>query len=181
MLRIIAGKYKGIKIDYPDLEITRPTTDKVREAIFSSIQFEVQNSICLDLFSGSGAMAIEAVSRGATKVIATEKNRKVFQVLNKNIKKLNINNIEIFNTDAITFLEHKKNIEFDFIFLDPPYELFDILNQSLALIKAHKLLKKHGIIILETNDIDQIVLPKHFLIQKTKVYSKTKILFITQA
>ncbi|UVD81759.1 16S rRNA (guanine(966)-N(2))-methyltransferase RsmD [Mycoplasma iguanae] len=180
MLRIIAGNYRQRKIETPDLKITRPTTDKVREAIFSSLHFDLPSSICLDLFSGSGAMAIEAVSRGALKVIASEKNPKIFKILQNNLNTLGINNIDAYLIDALALLKLKQNTEYDFIFLDPPYEKIELLNECLKKIQEYKLLKKYGKIIIETNNFSLVIIPKGFNIIKTKKYGKTTILFITK-
>lgn len=180
MLRIIAGSFRGRRIISPDLTITRPTTDKVREAIFSSISFDLEGAICLDLFSGSGAMAIEAISRGAIKVIANEKHKKSFKVIQQNIMNLDVRNIELWNEDALRVLQIKNNTQYDFIFLDPPYEKNVLLNQCIENIFKNKMLKKHGYIIVETNNINNVVLPKGLVIQKQKFYGKTIILYISK-
>lgn len=180
MLRIIAGKFKSLQIDQPPLEITRPTTDKVRESIFNIIQNEVNHSIVLDCFGGSGAMSIEAISRGATKAICVEKNASAFSTIMANIEKINIKNIEVHNGDVIKFLKEKENIEFDLIFMDPPYsmelnQVYEIFN----LIVEKNFLKKYGSIIYETSiNMEQIQLPKKMMISSEKEYGNTKIYII---
>lgn len=177
-LRIISGKLKSRLIKCPDLEITRPTTDRIREAVFSSIQFEIENSICLDLFAGSAAWSLEAVSRGATKVIANELNPNVYKIAKENIETMKVNNIDLYNLDAVKLLKSKNKTEYDFIFLDPPYDKIDLVNDSIQVINEQKMLKKYGYIILETNNPNLIKIPKGYIIQKEKQYGKTSILYI---
>lgn len=178
MLRIIAGKYRSLQLDQPDLKITRPTSDRVRESIFNIIQNEIQGSIVLDAFAGSGAMSFEASSRGAMKIIAIEKNKEAFKVLEKNQAKIKTTNIEFINTDIETFLDIKSNIEFDFIFLDPPYQMTNLVENVLQKIKDKKFLKKYGQILLETDIDSNIIIPQGFIVSQERIYGKTKIIFI---
>ncbi|WP_374978436.1 16S rRNA (guanine(966)-N(2))-methyltransferase RsmD [Mycoplasma sp. CSL7491-lung] len=177
MLRIISGIYKNRLIQEPDLKITRPTTNKVREAIFSSIQFKIIDKNILDLFSGSGALSIEAVSRGASKAIAIEKNREVYKTLTSNINSLKIKNIRTLNIDANDFL-NKNSDSFDFIFLDAPYNEYQLVNSVLEKIGEKSLLNSNGEIILETNKINEIIIPDKFRIFKQKRYGRIDILYI---
>ena len=177
MLRIIAGKYRSRILEQPPLSITRPTIDRAREALFNIIQNNIENSVVLDCFAGSGAFCFEAVSRGATKAIAIEKNPIAFAIIQKNLEKLNINNMEVKNMDSLNYLEHAKNIQFDFIYLDPPYKL-DILKQCLDLIAKNQLLKKYGKIIIETNIDTTIDTPNELIIIDERIYGKTKFIFI---
>lgn len=177
MLRIIAGKYRSRILEQPPLSITRPTIDRAREALFNIIQNNIENSVVLDCFAGSGAFCFEAVSRGATKAIAIEKNPIAFAIIQKNLEKLNINNMEVKNMDSLNYLEHAKNIQFDFIYLDPPYKL-DVLKQCLDLISKNQLLKKYGKIIIETNIDTTIDTPNELIIIDERIYGKTKFIFI---
>ena len=177
MLRIIAGKYRSRILEQPPLSITRPTIDRAREALFNIIQNNIENSVVLDCFAGSGAFCFEAVSRGATKAIAIEKNPIAFAIIQKNLEKLNINNMEVKNMDSLNYLEHAKNIQFDFIYLDPPYKL-DILKQCLDLIAKNQLLKKYGKIIIETKFDTTIDTPNELIIIDERIYGKTKFIFI---
>ena len=177
MLRIIAGKYRSRILEQPPLSITRPTIDRAREALFNIIQNDIENSVVLDCFAGSGAFCFEAVSRGATKAIAIEKNPIAFAIIQKNLEKLNINNMEVKNMDSLNYLEHAKNIQFDFIYLDPPYKL-DVLKQCLVLIAKNQLLKKYGKIIIETNIDTTIDTPNELIIIDERIYGKTKFIFI---
>lgn len=179
MLRIIAGKYRSRVLEQPPLDITRPTIDRVREAIFNIIQTDIPNSIVLDCFAGSGAFCLEAISRGATKAIAIEKNKKAFQVIEKNGQNLKANNLEIKNMDSLQYVKSSKNIQFDFIYLDPPYKL-EILTEIMKAIHQNNLLKDYGKIIIETSIEKQIQIPKYFIPVSERIYGKTKIIFLTK-
>ncbi|MGZ9755565.1 16S rRNA (guanine(966)-N(2))-methyltransferase RsmD [Mycoplasma sp. 394] len=180
MLRIISGLYRSRKISQPDLKDTRPTTDKVREAVFASLQFKIENKSFLDLFSGSGAIAIEALSRGALKVYAVEKNIKVFRVLQENLQSLKIDTINAVASDALNFLQGN-TMKFDFIYLDAPYLDYKLLNDTLQLISQAKTLNIDGEIIIETNKVSEVVIPDDFIVYKSKRYGKVDILYLAYA
>ena len=179
MLRIIAGKYRSRVLEQPPLEITRPTLDRVRESLFNIIQNEIKNSIVLDCFAGSGAFCLEAISRGAMKAIAIEKSKIAFEIINKNLRNLNVNNIEIKNMDSLVYLSQAKNIKFDFIYLDPPYKL-DILFDAMEMIYENDLIKNRGKIIIETNIEKEIKVPKRLMICDERIYGKTKLVFVSK-
>ena len=103
-VRIVAGKFKGLKIPFKASRFIRPTTNKTKETIFSWLQNEIENSRCLDMFAGTGSLGLEAISRGASFVYFAEKNRKISQELYKTIIKLNIKNqSEILTVDSLKF------------------------------------------------------------------------------
>ncbi len=150
MLRIIAGKYRSRLILQPSAKTTRPTVDRAREAIFSSIQFDIENKRFLDLFSGSGSFCLEALSRNALNAVAIEKDSEVFKILNQNKALLKDKNLQTYNIDAISYLNNC-NEKFDYIYLDPPYKISDILSECLILIKDRNILNANGTILIETN------------------------------
>ncbi|WKX02716.1 16S rRNA (guanine(966)-N(2))-methyltransferase RsmD [Candidatus Mycoplasma mahonii] len=178
MLRVIAGSYKGRKLSQPDFGISRPTSDRTKEALFSMIQFEINRSIVLDLFSGSGAIAIEFASRGATKIIAIEKNNSAIEIINKNLSNMSINNVSVVKNDVTTYLPRLLGTKFDYIYMDPPYLDIKLYNKTLEDIVRLSLLKTNGIIILETSKPQLIKIPDNIAIQKTKKYGKTTILLL---
>ncbi|WP_426460939.1 16S rRNA (guanine(966)-N(2))-methyltransferase RsmD [Mycoplasma hafezii] len=177
MLRVIAGKYRHIKLEQPDSKITRPTTDKVREAVFSSLQFKIADKKCLDLFSGSGAWSIEAMSRGANSVDAIELNKSAYKVIQKNIQAVKENNINLINTDAKLFIE-KTSKTYDFIFMDAPFKETELVNHILEKIAEKEILNPDGEIIIETDVQDKIVIPERFRIFKEKNYSKINLIYV---
>lgn len=178
MLRVIAGKYGKRQLIQPALEVARPTMDRVKEAIFSMLQFDLKGSIVLDLFSGSGQLAIEAVSREAIKAIAVEKNREAIKIINQNLQDLKIANIAVVQADVIDYLPRLNGTKFDFIFMDPPYKDIELYNKSLALIQSNNLLKGNGLIVLETSNPNQIVIPEGLTIQKQRKYGSSHIVLL---
>lgn len=148
-MRVISGKYKGKNIIGFDIDGTRPTMDRVKESLFASIQNKLKNSIVLDLFAGSGSLAIEALSNGSSKAYLVEKNNKLIDIIKKNISNID-EEVILINNDYKEALEYfkSKNIKFDIIFLDPPYKL-NLIQDSLNKIINYNLLKDDGIIICE--------------------------------
>ena len=179
MLRVIGGKHGGRKLEQPNLSITRPTTDRAKEAVFSMIQFRVPNSIFLDLFSGSGSIAIEASSRGAMKAIAVEKDQDAIKVIKTNLETLSIGNVDVIRSEVSSFLSSSKGKKFDFIFMDPPYDQIDLVNNSLDLIKKNELLKDGGWIILETSNANKVLIPKGLVKVKDRKYGKSSIIVLS--
>lgn len=151
-MRVVSGKYKG-RILLSPINQARPTLDKVKQAIFTKLQFDIENKNILDLFAGSGALGIEAISRGAKKVVFVDKDYKSIEIIKKNLKLLN-ENANVLKCDYKTALE-KFEEQFDIIFLDPPYEsgYYDI---ALQIIKDKHLLSCDGIIVLEMGEKSKI-------------------------
>ena len=145
-MRIISGKYKGKKLLEYNYEHIRPTSDKVKQAIFTKLQFKIPSSRVLDLFCGTGALGIEAISRNAKEVIFVDINKKSVDLTNKNLKAIN-SDANVYNCDAERALSLVKG-KFDFIFLDPPYKsgLYEKIIQKIA---SEDILNDDGIIICE--------------------------------
>ncbi len=145
-MRIVAGKYKGrTLLEFSGNDI-RPTADKVRESLFNIIQFKTPNSVFLDLYSGTGAMGIEALSRCAKSVTFNDLSKSSLSLVKKNLEKLKVDDeFEISNCDAVRFLT-STNKKFDIIFIDPPYksdQKYDSLNF------CYSALNDDGIVIFE--------------------------------
>lgn len=147
-MRIISGKYKGLKINAFNIEGTRPTMDRVKESLFGIIQNDIKNSICLDLFAGSGSLGFEAISNGAEKVILNDNNKIIVKILNDFISKNNIKNVLVTNFDFKQSINTFKEEELDIILLDPPYQN-NLINESITLIEKNKILKINGLIVCE--------------------------------
>lgn len=173
-MNITAGKYKGQKIIAPDENITRPTLSKVRMSVFNTLQAMVdfENLSFLDMYSGSGIMALEAISRGFLSVTMIEKNKKVYNIIRQNIKKYEPeNDIKLILGDSLKVCE-KLNSKFDIIYIDPPY-FSGIYEKSLEV--ALKI--SSGIIILEhVTDLDFSVVN----LLKQKKYGDKFISFISK-
>ena len=150
-MRIISGKYKGRSLSGFQIEGTRPTMDRVKESLFAMIQNKVKESICLDLFAGSGSLGFEALSQGASECYFVDKNKKVIQTLKQNQEKLQVEEpVILIHQDFRQALSlfYQQNIQFDLIFLDPPYDDY-FIQEALQIIEKYDLLKDRGLIICE--------------------------------
>ena len=149
-MKVISGFLKGRVIEGFDIDGTRPTMDRVKESLFGSIQNYIKESICLDLFAGSGSLGFEALSNGASKCFFVDNNNIVIKQLNKTIHSLNDKDSIVINMDYKDALNKFKNdnIKFDLVFLDPPYK-FNLIDNCLELIDKYNLLSDNGLIICE--------------------------------
>lgn len=147
-MRVIAGTAKGTQLKTPDGMLTRPTTDRVKEALFSIIQFELPGAKVLDLFGGTGQLGIEAVSRGAKGAVEIDSREDACRLIRENVKRAKMDSsIRVIRSDYKTYLQTTKE-QFDIIFLDPPYaEVF--LEESLNIISKIDILRPGGIIVAE--------------------------------
>ncbi len=182
-MRIISGTMRGTKLFSLEGNNTRPTLDRVKEALFSKINYDLQDAVVLDLFSGSGALALEALSRGAKKAFLCDSSIDAIKIINKNIEKTKTSDkIVLLKCDFKRALEKFKNekIKFDIVFLDPPY-ITDFAQEATKFILENNLLNKDGMIILETNDKERILekLDKDILeIKDIKKYGKVYLIFL---
>ncbi|OGV27752.1 MAG: 16S rRNA (guanine(966)-N(2))-methyltransferase RsmD [Legionellales bacterium RIFCSPHIGHO2_12_FULL_37_14] len=149
-IRIIAGKYKGKLIPVLALPNLRPTPNRVRETLFNWLMFDIRQAVCLDAFAGSGALGIEACSRGASKVILLEKDPMIFNKLNQTVASFNDSSLHAIQTDFSSFIATTK-IKFDIIFLDPPFK-DDALTTCLNILKSSPALKQQGLVYLESEN-----------------------------
>lgn len=147
--RVMGGFLKGFPLKTIPGHLTRPTTGRVREAIFSILQHDLDGAEVLDVFAGSGALAIEAISRGAVSAVMIEKNRRAVNVIRDNLKKCNLNS-RVLAAGYRTGFEilQGEGLKFDLVFADPPYDLIspDKLQELLA---KYDLVKKGGYLIME--------------------------------
>lgn len=182
-MRVISGKSRGKKLIALEGDNTRPTLDRVKEALFNKIQNNIQDAVVLDLFAGTGALGIEALSRGAKETVFCDKVFEAIQVIKKNIE--NTKNLEkstIINKDYNEVLKElaRQNKKFDIVFLDPPYKTnFAIM--ALQKIIMSDLLTEDGIIIIETDDItkeDEIIKIKEAEIFDKRKYGSVWLIFI---
>ena len=148
-MKVISGLLKGRNIEGFNIEGTRPTMDRVKESIFSTIQFEIRDSIVLDLFAGSGNLGIEAISNGATKCYFVDNNKVAINTINKNIKTFNIEDSSIIiKDDYMNALNNLKNNKFDIVFLDPPYK-DDYIDKAINKLLEYNMLNSKALIICE--------------------------------
>ena len=146
-IRIIGGAYRGRKLNFPSIEGLRPTGDRVRETLFNWLQPMLPGAVCLDLFAGSGALGLEAASRGAGRVVMLEKSPKVAAQIAQNISLLEAEGVEIHCSDACQWLTGE-SCRFDIVFLDPPFAT-DLLQESCRLLDQGGWLRPNARIYLE--------------------------------
>lgn len=147
LLRIIGGEWRGRKIHFPPVESIRPTPDRVRETIFNWLQLDVAGSRCLDLFSGSGAIGLEALSRGASRVVFVDVDPAVTRHIARTLDELQCDRAEVVNSDAARYLGGPPE-PFDIVFVDPPYAAH-ALAHTCRLIDARGWLRPGGLAYLE--------------------------------
>ena len=158
-MRVISGTARGTNLYSLNDKSTRPTLDRIKESLFNIIGNRIRNSNVLDLFSGSGAISIEFLSRGSSKVVLCDKSKECINIINKNLEKTRLKEKAIvINASYEKCLENIKseNMKFDIIFLDPPYES-DYIMKSINIICKYKLLSDDGIIIMETDEDERIL------------------------
>ena len=172
-MRVTSGLAKGKRLITLEGEEIRPTTDRVKEALFSSIQFEIEGSTVLDLFAGCGQLGIEAISRGAKKAVFCDKSDKARGVIKTNLENCGFKaeSFSILPTDAITFL-NTTDIKFDFCFIDPPYRE-DYYEKTLAAVG--RVINRGGIIICE-HPVDIKLNDTYGDFKKVKDYRFSKIM-----
>ena len=185
VMRIISGKLKGTTLYIPKDKNTRPLKDIVRENIFNllthsnKISLELERSNILDLYSGTGSFGLECLSRKAESVCFVESKKSAIEVLEKNIKKLKVENkIKIFFSDVFDLIENKNvlKLKFNLIFCDPPYKDTNI-GKLIKLIFDKNLIIKNGIIIIHRNKDTKEKFPHHFEIMEERIYGVSKIIF----
>lgn len=172
-MRVISGIKRGLNLLSPKGEETRPTTDRVKENIFNLITGYTQEVKVLDLFSGSGAMGIEALSRGADSCVFTDLSKDAVEIIRKNIDKTGFNDISlVYQTDFEKYL-NSTNEKFSLIFLDPPYHN-GFVDKAIAIIRKRGLLTEDGIIVCET-DFDEEIDLSSFLLIKERIYGRVRV------
>ena len=153
-MRIITGRARGIKLDTLPGELTRPTSERSKEAIFSMLQFDIAGSAVLDLFAGSGQMGLEAASRGARAVHLVERDRSAYEIVSKNLKKCRLEDVcTAYREDALTFLKRHNGEKYDIVFLDPPYAT-DLINEALEILFERELLNDGAYVVCESDRAD---------------------------
>lgn len=155
IIRIIGGVYRGKKIHFPAIDGLRPTPDRVRETLFNWLMNDIHDTRCLDAFAGSGALGLEAFSRGASEVVLIEQSSAAHANLKKIIDQFENNNkLKIIKANAINYLKEQQKA-FDIIFLDPPFAK-NLIPECLALIVKNQLLRKGGLLYTESAQIIEI-------------------------
>ena len=179
-MRVITGSARGAKVKTLEGLATRPTSDRVKEAIFNIIQFDIQGRRVLDLFGGSGQLAIEALSRGADYAVIVDQSAEAVKVIKDNLKKTKFDQqASVFQMDYLRYLSTARE-KFDLIFLDPPYAEKSLEN-ALQKISEIDILSEGGIIICERPK-DKVMPPEvgGLLCSRDYNYGKTAVNLYTR-
>ena len=170
-MRVITGTARGRRLETLPGANTRPTGEKVKESLFSAIQFDIEGRRVLDLFAGSGQLGIEALSRGASGCVFVDKNTDAVQIIRRNLQHTNLaEKAQVLGSDALAYLTRPGD-RFDLVFLDPPYASELLLP---VLEKVAPLINDGGIILCETDDT--VTLPEQvdrFALAKTYRFGHT--------
>ncbi len=148
-MRVISGKFKGRELVSFKAAHIRPTTDRIKESIFNKLQSEIEGALVLDLFSGTGNLAIEAISRNARSVVAVEMNKKSIDIIKRNVQLLKIENLEIIGQDVFKFLKNYAGERFDLIFCDPPFTE-KLAHRLFTEISVSSVFKNETLIVAES-------------------------------
>ena len=172
-LRIIAGQWRGRKLDFADGEGLRPTMDRVRETLFNWLQYDIVGARCLDLFSGSGALGLEALSRYAGEIVMIDKNPQAVAMIDKNLKLLKVDNARLLRMDAAEYLQQQAELQaseglFDIVFLDPPFNK-NLLPVFCDLLEKAHCLSPQALIYIESEKNTPLPkLPEYWQVLKEK-------------
>ena len=173
-------KQDGTKLDTLSGEDTRPTLDRVKEALFNIIQSYIYDAKVLDLFSGSGALAIESISRGAKYAISCDNSKKAIQIIKTNIQKCHFTEeIEVINKDYKKTLEDMKDKKFDIIFLDHHYKT-DFGIDAIEIIMKNNMLEEEGIVVFETDRENEYIdsIKEYANVLNVRKYGRVKLVFV---
>lgn len=156
-MRIITGKARGVRLDtLPGLD-TRPTAERAKEAVFSMLAFDIEGRRVLDLFSGSGQMGLEALSRGARSATMVDHAKAAVEIIKKNTAKTKLEGAEIVCADSVNWLDGaaKRGLSYDIVFMDPPYAE-KLLPRCLERLLRGNLIKKTTLIICESGSSEDV-------------------------
>ena len=179
-MRIIAGKARGRKLIPPATMETRPTLDRVKEAMFNTIQNHILDAVVIDVFAGTGSLGLECASRGAAEVYLIDKSPATFPLLKQNVENLRFEDcsypLNMDSYEALRALAKKVKV-FDIIFIDPPY-CKEMIPEAMKIIKEHKLLKEEGIIVTKIDSIEEIYEGyEDIVLTKSKKYGNTTVCY----
>ena len=180
-MRVIAGSRRSLPLKTLEGDATRPTADKYKETLFNCLQMDVPGSVFLDLFSGSGSIAIEALSRGAKRAVLVENSREALNIIKQNIHFTKFEEeSEIVRSDVISYLNRLSTVDADIIYIDPPY--CKGLEREAVEILDRKTFKNKDIKIIVEARLDEdmsYIEDTGFVIYKIKNYKTNKHVFLT--
>lgn len=183
-MRIISGDARGRKLFAPAGEDTRPTADRIRESLFNIIGSRVYDAQVLDLFGGTGAMALEALSRGAARAVIVDMAREAIQSIDRNARAVlrdDLSRVRILRADYRSAIGSLTGTSFDLVFLDPPYRMVEAYGDALARLRSIGALAEDCLIVLERARDRIVPLPKGFVSFDTRHYGATSVELVREA
>lgn len=179
-MRVIAGSARGRRLPDPAGTDLRPTTDRVKEGLFSAVQFEIEGRRALDLFAGTGQLGIECLSRGAARAVFVDRDPRALAAVREGLRRTGLSErADLVRGDALAYLERSRE-RFDLIFLDPPYDT-GLLEAALERIAAFDILAPRGIIAAERPAASPLDAPPPFLPRRTYRYGKIAVTLFRRA
>ena len=166
-LRIIGGKWKGRKLAIAEVDGLRPTGDRIRETLFNWLMADIPGADCLDTFSGSGALGLEALSRGASSATLIELNPLAARQLTAHLEQLQCQNGNLLKTDALAYLQQPASQQFGVVFLDPPFQL-ELWQPVIQALDAGNWLKEDAWIYVESPRRQALHTPSHWSLYREK-------------
>ncbi|MDO5729021.1 MAG: 16S rRNA (guanine(966)-N(2))-methyltransferase RsmD [Actinomycetaceae bacterium] len=179
MARIVSGKYGGMTLRVPD-KGTRPTSERVREAVFSRLESwdEIEGASVLDLFAGSGALGLEALSRGAFRAVFVDQASGAYRILKDNISRNRIDNAQVVKAEALRFANSADGL-FSLVFIDPPYD-FDADRLKEILVALRTCVTEGALIVLESSTrTPEPDWPDGYVLESSRKWGETRVWFIT--
>lgn len=181
-MRIIAGEAKGRTLYAPSGQQTRPTSDKIRGSLFNIIGSRVADARVLDLFGGTGALALEALSRGAESAVIADNAREAQQAIERNARSVLKDDFEyrvkLLRSDFKSAIGAVEGSLFDLVFLDPPYRMVEAYGEALARLYGAEMLAPGCLIVLERHRDAKVPLPEPFVVTDTRQYGDTAVDFV---
>ena len=181
-MRIISGEARGRTLYAPNGDQTRPTSDKIRGSLFNILNGRIEGACVLDLFGGTGALALEALSRGARYAVISDNARAAADVIRRNARNVLKDEIEtrvrILKADYRSAIEAASEERFDLVFLDPPYRMTEVYADAIRRLDAAGMLAQDAVIAAERRGAVPVVYPERFEIYDTRNYGETGLDFV---
>jgi len=179
-LRIVAGKWRSRLLDIADVPGLRPTSERIRETLFNWLTPRIGGARCLDLYAGTGALGLEALSRGARSAVFVEQSSRAIGTLSQNIKALQTDATVVLQMDAVDYLTKECQEQFELVFLDPPFAT-EMLDELCRLIAERQVLAKDGYVYLEQDrSYPEPELPEGWRILNNKTAGKVRYMLVRQ-
>jgi len=180
-LRIVAGNWRSRLLDIADVPGLRPTSERIRETLFNWLAPRINGARCLDLFAGTGALGLEALSRGAGSVVFVEQSVRAAEMLRGNVKTLNADGAVVLQMDALDYLRGERIECFNLVFLDPPFEA-DLIDELCRLLAERQMLANDACVYLEQDrSAPEPDLPEGWQVLKSKTAGNVRYMLVQHA